>query len=431
MGGPGYPGRQKEDAMSNVYNPYENFLSVLDKAANLLGYASCDYEIVKYPEREIKVAVPVEMDDGSVRIFEGYRVQHSTARGPGKGGIRYHQDVDINEVKALAGWMAFKCAVVDIPYGGAKGGICVDPFTLSKAELRRLTRGFTTKIRSFIGPLTDIPAPDVGTGPETMAWIMDTYSTLAGEDSPGVVTGKPLEVGGSKGRKAATGYGVVIIAKQILGKMGMSVKGTKAAVQGMGNVGSFTARFLHEEGCKVVAVSDVSGGVYSPDGLDIPGVLAFIDEGKRLLKDYDAPGVTHISNGELLCCDTHLLVPAALDNQITMENVDKIQAKVIVEGANGPTSAQAGEILHTRGVVIVPDILANAGGVVASYFEWVQNLQRLSWTEQQSNEQLEVIMKDAFEAVYTLAEEKKTSLRLAAYMVGLQRIVKAIQIRGL
>ena len=416
--------------MQKNYNPYDNVLEVMDNAAKLLGLKEDEYVDVKYPERELKVYIPVKMDDGSTKVFEGYRVQHSSVRGPCKGGIRYHQDVNRNEVKALSAWMSFKCAVADIPYGGGKGGIKVNPGELSQGELERLTRGFTEKIAPIIGEKRDIPAPDVGTNGTVMGWMMDTYSSLERTSVPGVVTGKPVEIGGSLGRNEATGRGVMLNAKAILKKYNLPVQGTTVAVQGMGNVGSISAELMHEQGFKVVAVSDVSGGVYCASGLNIPEIIAFLDKGKRLLKDYSAEGVSHITNAELLVCDAYILVPAALENQINETNAGDIKAKLIIEGANGPTTAEADAILASRGIVVVPDILANSGGVVVSYFEWVQNLQRYYWTEEEVNQKLEVAMTKAFNAVYDRAIALDTTLRLGAYAVALERIVTAKKLRG-
>lgn len=417
--------------MSNMaYNPYTDMLKILDQAANLLKLKEDEYITLKYPERELKVSIPVEMDDGSVKVFEGYRVQHSSLRGPCKGGIRYHQDVNIDEVKALAAWMTFKCAVVNIPFGGGKGAIQVDPKELSKNELRRLTKRYTAMILPLIGQERDIPAPDVNTNAEVMGWIMDTYSMFEGYTVPGVVTGKPIEVGGSLGRKEATGRGVMLMAKEILNRLGRPISGTRVAVQGMGNVGGTAARLLYREGCKIVAVSDVSGGVFCKNGLDIEDILHFLSNGK-LLKDYNAPEVKHITNEELLTSDVELLIPAAMENQITAKIAPNIKAGIIVEGANGPTTVEADQLLNDLGKKVVPDILANAGGVVVSYFEWVQNIQSLMWDEEEVNRALEKIMIRAFNEVWEKAKEKGTSLRMGAYMVSLDRIVKAKKIRGI
>lgn len=414
-----------------AYNPYQNMLNVVDRAASILGYQPCEYEALKYPERELKVAIPVEMDDGSVRIFEGYRVQHSTSRGPAKGGIRYHQNVDLDEVKALAGWMTFKCAVVNIPYGGAKGGVVVDPSTLSQNELRRLTRRFTTMIAPIIGPEQDVPAPDVGTNPEIMGWIMDTYSMLNGRCIHGVVTGKPVEIGGAVGRKEATGRGVMLNAKFILEKLGMKPQDTTVAIQGQGNVGGVTAELMYREGFKVVAVSDISGGLYDPSGLDIPAIRSHLSVRGATLETFSAGNAKRITNEELLELPVTMLVPAALENQVNGSNADKVQAKIIVEGANGPLSNEADEILDKKGVVIVPDILANAGGVVVSYFEWVQNIQSVSWSEEEVNGKLYDIISRAFKGVWDIAREKKVSLRTGAYLIAIKRVVDAKKLRGI
>ncbi len=421
--------RMKESA-EKIYNPYDNMLKVLDDAAAILGLKTDDYIALKYPERELKVSIPVEMDNGRIKVFEGYRVQHSSTRGPCKGGIRYHQDVNIDEVKALAAWMSLKCAVVNIPYGGSKGAIKVNPKELSQRELERLTRRYTAMILPLIGPEKDIPAPDVNTNAQIMAWMMDTYSMFVGYAVPGVVTGKPLAIGGSLGRPEATGRGVSIIAQAMLNRLGLPVSGARVVVQGMGNVGSVTAKLLQESGCKIIAVSDVSGGLYNENGLDIHRIMEYQNGGKQLLIDYEDLNVRHISNEELLLKDCDVLIPAALENQINARIAEKIRAGVIVEAANGPTSIEADKILETRGIKVVPDILANAGGVVVSYFEWVQNIQSLMWDENEINKDLKKIMIRAFDEVCKRAEEKDTSLRLAAYTVAIGRIVTARKIRG-
>ena len=418
----------------NKYNPYEQVLEVMDKAAGMLGLERKDYEALRYPERELKVSIPVEMDDGTVKIFEGYRIQHSSSRGPCKGGIRYHQDVNLDEVKALAAWMTLKCAVVNIPYGGAKGAVKVDPRELSKGELKRLTRRYTAMILPLIGPEKDIPAPDVNTTPEIMGWIMDTYSMFKGYTVHGVVTGKPVEIGGSLGRKEATGRGIMIITKEILDKMNIPIKGIRIAIQGMGNVGGTSAKLLHRLGAKIVAVSDVSTGLYCENGLNIDDILKYIgSNGKtyNLLSGYKRDGVKHISNEELLTCDVDVLIPAALENQINENIAKKMKAKIVVEAANGPTTIDGDKVLEERGIVTVPDILANAGGVVVSYFEWVQNIQSVLWDEDRINKSLEDIMKRAFKEVWEKASEKDTTLRMGAYMVALERLVVAKKLRGI
>lgn len=417
--------------MEKTYNPYDNVLRVVENAASILGYSEDQYSTLKYPERELQVSMPVVMDDGSVKVFEGFRVQHSSVRGPAKGGVRFHPAVNHDEVKALAAWMTFKCAVVNIPYGGGKGGIICDPSKLSERELHSLTEKYTAQIAPLIGPEQDVPAPDVGTNARVMAWMMDTYSMLKGHSVLGVVTGKPLGLGGILGRSEATGRGVMFTVNNLLAKMGLPVQGTKVVVQGMGNVGSISAKLLAQEGMKVIAVSDVSGGITNPDGLDIPDILAYLQPGKKLLKDYNAAGVSHISNEELLELETDLLIPAALENQINDKNADRIHAKYIVEAANGPTTLEADEILKTRGITLVPDILANAGGVVVSYFEWVQNIQELCWSEERVNEELEKIMNTAFREVWDIAKEKDVTLRTGAYLIAVKRVVEARLGRGI
>ncbi len=410
-------------------NPYENFLKFMHKAASIMGLEPNEYLALEYPERELKVYIPLKMDDGRINVFEGYRVQHSTLRGPGKGGIRYHQNVEINDIRALAAMMTFKCAIVNIPYGGAKGGLTVNPRELSMGELERLTRKYTTAIMPFIGPEKDIPAPDVGSNSQVMDWIMDTYSANKGYPVYGVVTGKDIDVGGSLGRNEATGRGVTIIAIRTLQTLNQDIKGKRVAIQGMGNVGSTTANFLHQSGAKIIAVSDVSGGIYSEKGIDIPDVLNYLDKGRNLLEGYKGDFV-RITNSELLECDCDILIPAALENQITEKNADKIKAGIIIEAANGPTSEEADAILNSKNVLVVPDILANAGGVVVSYLEWVQNLQGLLWDEDEVNDRLRKIMSKAFDEVYQNAMEYKCNMRNGAYALALKRLLAAAQKRG-
>ena len=418
--------------MNQTYNPYDNVLQVVQQAADILGYSDSDIEAIKYPERELKVSIPVRMDDGTTHVFQGYRIQHSTSRGPAKGGIRFHPDVSADEVRALAAWMTFKCAVVNIPYGGGKGGVVCDPTKLTENEIRAITRRYTAAIAPLIGPEQDIPAPDVGTNAAVMGWIMDTYSMLKGHCIHGVVTGKLLELGGALGRNDATGRGVMFTTHNILGKLDISAEGTTVAVQGAGNVGSVTAKLLYQSGMKVVAISDVSGGIYNPEGLDIPAILAYLAADRRnLLKDFNEEGTIHISNEELLELDVTVLIPAALENQINADNADKIKAKLIVEAANGPVASEADPVLTEKGILIVPDILANAGGVVVSYFEWVQNIQSVSWTEDEVNNKLREIMDAAFASVWDLAQEKHTTLRMGAYLIALKRVVDAKSARAI
>ena len=415
---------------TKAYNPYENMIAVLEQAADKLGLKQDEYETLKYPERELTVSIPVRMDDGTLKVFEGYRVQHNSARGPYKGGIRYHQNANPDEVKALAAWMSFKCAVANIPYGGAKGGIKVDPRKLSKDELIRLTRRYTTRILPLIGPDQDIPAPDVNTNGEVMGWIMDTYSMFKGHSVPGVVTGKPIEIGGSIGRAEATGRGVTIIAEKCLEDEGLDPKEQTYAIQGMGNVGGTAAAILYEEGKKVIAVSDWSGAVMKKDGLNIPEIREFLSDRKNCLKDYNGEGPEHISNEDLLTSDCTVLIPAALENQITEENAGDIKAKIVVEAANGPTTVEADKILEERGILVVPDILANAGGVVVSYFEWVQNIQSMAWELDEVNQMLKKVMLKAYNDVRTMSKEKDSTMRMGAYMVAINRITTAGKLRG-
>lgn len=416
--------------MEKKYNPYENVLKIMDEAVEKGNLSTDMYEMIRNPQRELKVYLPIRMDDGTIKVFEGYRVQHSNIRGPFKGGIRFHQDTDLDEVKALATWMSLKCAVVNIPYGGAKGGITVDPSKLSKDELMRLTRRYTFAIESIIGPEKDIPAPDVNTNAQTMAWVLDTYSMLNGKPCPGVCTGKPLELGGSKGRPSATGRGVVISTKLILEVNGEKLEGSKIAIQGFGNVGANTARIAFHRGAIIVALSDVSGAIYCKDGLDADKISEFINKG-HLLAEYDEEGAEHITNEELLTVECDVLVPAALENQITEDNADKLKCRYIVEAANGPTTAKADEILEKRGITLIPDIFANSGGVVVSYFEWVQNIQTLTWGKEQINKMLEDILTTSFTDIKNKVDEINCTWRMAAYIVALERIITANEVKGL
>ncbi|HHW14488.1 MAG TPA: Glu/Leu/Phe/Val dehydrogenase [Firmicutes bacterium] len=412
-------------------NPYDIVLEQLDDAVHHLGLEESVHAVLRSPERCLIVSVPVIMDDGRVEVFEGYRVQHSSARGPCKGGIRYHPAVNLDEVKALAAWMTWKCAVVGIPYGGAKGGIRCDPRHMSRNEIIRLTRRYTVGILPLLGPEKDIPAPDVNTNADTMGWIMDTFSMFKGYAVPGVVTGKPVHIGGSLGRREATGRGVMYVTNELLKRLGRRPEETTVAVQGFGNVGSVAAIQLAKEGYRVVAVSDSSGGVYCAHGVN----LAALTEHARANGDgYLCNCATEgekITNAELLALDVDVLIPAALEAQIRGDNAHTIRAKYIVEGANGPTTPEADRILRDRGVTIVPDILANAGGVVVSYFEWVQDLQALFWDEDQVNSQLERIMRRAFAEVWEFAESRQLPLRDAAYMLAVHRVADAIRARGI
>lgn len=411
------------------YNPFDNFVAVMDKAAGVMGISEEDYLTFKYPERELKVALPVRMDDGSLKVFEGFRIQHSTLRGPAKGGVRYHQNVNVDEVRALSAWMTFKCAVAAIPYGGGKGGIVCRPREMGKGELERLTRTYIDKISAIISPNTDIPAPDVGTNAQTMDWMVDEYSKLKGESVYGIVTGKSIEIGGSKGRNEATGRGVCFVTLEMMKKYNMKPEDCKIVIQGMGNVGSISAKLLAEEGAKIVAVSDVSCAIYNENGLDIAGIYKYLDSGKNLLDGYTGD-CKRITNAELLELPCDILIPAALENQITAENADRIKAKIVIEAANGPTSVEADEILNKKGVKVLPDILSNSGGVIVSYFEWVQNLQNFYWEEDDVNAKLKRQIVGAFNDVFDAREKYDCTFRVAAYIVALNRLVTAKKLRG-
>ena len=410
-------------------NPYESALQQLDAAADILGLNRGLRETLRMPRREFTVHFPVEMDDGSVRTFTGYRVQHNDARGPHKGGIRYSAAVSLDEVRALAMWMTWKCAIVNLPYGGAKGGVIVDPAALSDCELENLSRRFISELEPIIGPDRDIPAPDMGTNARVMAWMMDTYSMGHGHTVPAIVTGKPVEVGGSQGRYEATGRGVLFATEEIAKRRGDALEGLRVAVQGFGQVGSVAARLLSDAGARIVAVSDAGGGYYNGNGLDIPALIARADE--RGMIGGAAPGADRISNAELIEIDCDYLIPAAIENVILASNAERIRADVIVEAANGPTTPEAERILLDRGRVLVPDVLANAGGVTVSYMEWVQDLQSFFWEEDEVNRQLARIMRKAFAEVWDSAERRGLSLRDAANVLGVDRVVRAIELRGI
>jgi glutamate dehydrogenase (NAD(P)+) len=402
--------------------------SQFDHAADQLDLDDGMRRVLRVPQRELTVNFPVTMDDGSVSVFTGHRVQHNVSRGPGKGGIRYHQDVSLDEVRALAMWMTWKCAVVNIPYGGAKGGVIVDPKQLSTREVEGLTRRFTTEISVLIGPERDIPAPDVNTNAQTMAWIMDTYSMHHGYTIAGVVTGKPIAVGGSLGRNEATARGTVFTLQQWAQAKNESLAGARVAIQGYGNAGSIAATLLAAEGSRVVAVSDSTGGIHNPTGLDPAKVSAWKQEHGTVV---GFPGSTEVTNQEILEVECDILVPAALENQITKHNAPRIQARVVAEAANGPTTPEADAILSDRGIFMIPDILCNAGGVTVSYFEWVQDMQSFFWTEARINESLKEIMDRAFEAVLAMSERHEVDMRTAAYMVAVARVAEATTLRGL
>lgn len=409
-------------------NPFESMMSRFDVAAKLLNLSDEMYNVLKSPAKVVIVSLPVTMDNGKIEVFEGYRVVHNINLGPSKGGIRYSMDVNLDEVKALAAWMTWKCAVSNIPFGGGKGGIKCDPRKMSVAELERLTRAYTRAMIDVFGPEKDIPAPDMGTGQREMAWLMDQYSKLVGYSSPAVVTGKPLVLGGSKGRVEATGRGVMVSARSAMLKMGLNPFKSTCAVQGFGNVGSISARLIQQQGLKIVAISDVTGGYYNPEGIDAEEAIAYRDSNNGTLEGFSK--ASKISNSELLELDVDVLVPAAMEDQITRKNAANIKAKLIVEGANGPIAASADDILNEKGIMVVPDILANAGGVTVSYFEWVQNRLGYFWTEERVNRRADRNMKEAFEVVYQTSLKFNCNLRIAAYIVAIDKVAQVTKLRG-
>lgn len=408
--------------------PWGDYLEQIDRVTPHLGSLARWVETLKRPKRILIVDVPIERDDGTIAHFEGYRVQHNMSRGPGKGGVRFHQDVTLSEVMALSAWMTVKNAAVNVPYGGAKGGIRVDPKTLSRGELQRMTRRYTSEIGIIIGPNKDIPAPDVGTTEQTMAWMMDTYAMNSGSTSTGVVTGKPVSLGGSLGRREATGRGVFVVGCEAALKKGVEIKNSRVAVQGFGNVGGIAARLFADAGARVVAVQDHVTTVYCEAGLNIPALLAYVEE-HGSVKDF--PGAEVLAREQFWEVDCEILIPAALEQQITIANAHKIKAKIILEGANGPTTPEADDILRDKGVLVVPDVIANAGGVTVSYFEWVQDFSSFFWDEEEINIRLTRIMREAFTSVWQVALEKKTSIRTAAFIVACTRILQAREVRGL
>lgn len=409
-------------------------LSQLDAAFESLALDEGFQAIIRQSERELTVSVPIRRDDGTISVYTGYRVQHSSARGPCKGGIRFHPEVNLDEVRALALLMTLKCAVANLPYGGAKGGVSVDPAGLSENELERLTRRYTAMIMPILGGKRDIPAPDVNTNPRTMAWFMDTVSAIQGHLTPEIITGKPIALGGSHGRAEATGRGVAISAIEMLRRLGRDPIGTRVAVQGYGNVGSYAASILEQEyGCQIVAISDVSGGLYNPRGLSLSTLESNLDHNNGMLLSGLGPNGQgdRINNQELLALDVDVLIPAAIEDQITAENADAIRANIIVEGANGPTTFEADAILRDRGIQVVPDILANAGGVICSYLEWVQDLQWFFWEAEEVRARLQDVIERAFQEVWTLASNREIDLRSAAYILAVQRVAEAIEQRGI
>ena len=409
-------------------NAFEAANRYISKASRIMNLGPRVERLLLSLEAEHHVTIPIELDNGELAVFSGYRFQHNSARGPTKGGLRFHPTLDADDVRALAALMTWKTAVVNVPFGGAKGGIACEPSLLSQGELERITRKFVERISQEIGPQRDIPAPDVNTNAQVMAWIMDQYSRLHGF-APAVVTGKPVELDGSEGREAATGYGVICVTENFLQDVGASLKGATVAIQGFGNVGQFAALFAHERGAKVVAVSDVSGGVTNRGGLDIPALVEFT-RSRRLLAEYQANGVSPITNDALLTCEVDVLIPAALGGVLTRDTACEVRAKVIVEAANAPTFPEADEVLEKRSITIIPDILANAGGVTVSYFEWTQNLQCLRWTEKEVNDRLRQIMTAAYTTIRGLVRSRKLGWRTAAYVVALGRVAKAAMLRG-
>jgi len=420
-------GRSK-DPLLDEQNPFEAMMARFDHAAELLNLDPGIYRVLREPEKQIIVAVPIQLDNGEIEVFTGIRVIHNTSRGPGKGGIRFDLRVNLDEVKALAAWMTWKCAVVNIPFGGAKGGVVCDPAVLSINELERITRRYTAMLLDVMGPESDIPAPDVNTNERVMAWIMDTYSMHERHPTTAVVTGKPIEMGGSLGRREATGRGCMISTKEALKHLGLPLRGTKVAVQGFGNVGSVTAQLLEQEGLTVVAVGDVSGAIYNPNGIYVGDAIKWVAE-HRYLAGY--PSGEAISMEELITLDVDVLVPAAVENAITRKNAHQVKAKVICEGANGPTTPGADQILEQHGAFVIPDILANAGGVTVSYFEWVQDRGGYFWDEQVVNDRLNSVSQRAFRDVLSVAERHGVNMRIAAYMLAIERVATVHRLRGL
>ena len=415
------------ESQQDEFNPFLSMARNFNAAADHLNLDEGLREVLRRPDREMTVAIPVMMDDGKLQVFTGYRVQHNFSRGPCKGGIRYAPDVHIDEVRALAAWMTWKCAVVDVPFGGGKGGVICDPRKLSQGELERITRRYTAGIMDILGPDRDVPAPDVNTNEQTMAWVMDTYSMHVRKTTTAVVTGKPIALGGSRGRREATGRGVQIICREALKKFGLRAENTRVVVQGSGNVGGIGAELMHREGYKIVSISDMYGAIHNAKGLDMPAVMAHLAKTKKLAGFAGAEALTSAEALELPC---EVLVPAATENQITSKNADKIKAKLIIEGANGPTTDSADVVLEKKGVIVVPDILANAGGVTVSYFEWVQDRMGYFWTEERVNNSLEQIMVKAFADVDLVAQKYKVSQRIAAYILSIDRVATVYRMRG-
>jgi glutamate dehydrogenase len=426
MGAIGVTENKTEQVQEESLNLFTSTQVVIKDALTKLGYDEEMYELLKEPLRMLTVRMPVRMDDGSVKVFTGYRAQHNDAVGPTKGGVRFHPEVDEEEVKALSMWMSLKCGIVDLPYGGGKGGIICDPRTMSMGELERLSRAYVRAISQIVGPTKDIPAPDVYTNSQIMAWMMDEYSRLREYDSPGFITGKPLVLGGSQGREKATAQGVTICIEEAAKKKGISIEGARVIIQGFGNAGSFLAKFMHDAGAKVIGISDAYGALYDPKGLDIDYLLDRRDSFGTVTTLFE----NTITNAELLEMDCDILVPAAISNQITKKNAHQIKASIVVEAANGPTTLEATKILTERGILLVPDVLASSGGVTVSYFEWVQNNQGYYWSEEEVNEKLRKVLVQAFNNVYEVSQSRKVNMRLAAYMVGARKMAEASKFRG-
>jgi glutamate dehydrogenase (NAD(P)+) len=418
----------KSVAMEQETNPWESQAARFDLAAHKLNLDEGLWKVLRYPTREIILHIPVQMDDGHLEVFTGFRVQHSIARGPAKGGIRYAPDVTLDEVRALASWMTWKCAVVNIPFGGAKGGVICDPHKMSMGELERMTRRYTAELVDFIGPEKDVPAPDVNTNEQIMAWMMDTYSMHMRQTVTAVVTGKPINIGGSRGRREATGRGVLIVCEQAIKKLGLSRESSRVIVQGFGNVGSNAARLMAAAGYKIIGIDEVGGGLYNKNGIDVEALWEYRQKNGTI---QNFPGAEKFAAGGLITEDCEILIPAATENQITSRNVDRVKCKILAEGANGPTTAAADEVLADKGVFVIPDILANAGGVTTSYFEWVQDRQGYFWKESLVNEQLEEIMVSAFDDVVRYAETHHVHNRIAAYMLAIDRVAYTIKQRGI
>jgi len=414
----------------NEFNVYESAEARFESAARRIGLEDGLYRFMRYPNKEITVYIPVTMDNGRLEVFIGYRVQHSIVRGPCKGGIRFAPDVTLDEVRALASWMTWKCAVVNIPFGGAKGGVICDPRKLSHGEIERITRRYTAELSDWIGPERDVPAPDLGTNEQTMAWVMDTYSMHYHHTVTGVVTGKPIDIGGSRGRREATGRGVLLVCDKAVEKLGWKRESTRVIVQGFGNVGSIAALLMHQAGYKIVGVADVAGALYNEAGFDLPKLMDWVHAQSRPLAEFPAGG-TRLSSQEVLFQPCEIVVPAAIENQITSENAHRLQARVLCEGANGPCTAMADEIVDKKGIFVIPDILANAGGVTVSYFEWVQDRQGYFWREREVNERLKDVMEHSFDEVVRYAEIHSVSNRIAAYILAIDRVASVLKLRGI